>query len=114
MTVELALFVAGGVLWCVVLVYFCHAIHAAKKKNMRQSARTQPSKDEQNPAVPKPAPSMYGSVALSFALVVLPILVPLSRFVMAIMELCAVLALFITLRERLSQYKQNTEDESEN
>ena len=59
--------------------------------------------------IPKPNNNFYFIFVLSLILILLPIVIPLETYVIAIVCLCAIMGLYIILKERLDEIKKMTD-----
>ncbi len=88
------IFLAGLVAYIVVLVFFLAKISKAKKEALSQGRE-----------IPKASASYRAIFPASIALIILPMLIPLGNLITGTVCGCAVLGLYISLRDRLAKLR---------
>lgn len=88
------IFLAGLVAYILVLAIFLKKISKAKK-----------ALREANKELPKATTSYRSIFPVSLVLIILPMLIPLGNLITGVVLACAVLGLYISLRDRLSKLR---------
>lgn len=102
----IALSICGGSLltFIGILIFYLIKIHAAKKVIRLGSAMEVAA----GRSVPKPQGSYFGVLVSASILILLPILVPMKTYFIAVVCCCAIMAEIIALRDRLAQLTGKT------
>lgn len=104
-TLDLITCVTGLTLWVGIFVYFTIRISLVKK-----SLQTQAKIAEKSCTLPKLSSRYVVAVVVSFVLAVLPYLVLFKLYITIVLEGCAVLGLFMLMRDRLQEFASSPLD----